>query len=180
MSSETPDPEATVTTLEETVANIQGLIDEIESYSDPSVKRKVFELLDWLDTLHREALSRLAGGLESVGFLDKALDDPFVAHLFSIYGFFEETDPAPLVEDALAEVRPYVHSHGGEIEVTGIQGGVVQVRMHGSCSGCPSSVVTLTQSFEKAVRSRWPALIRIEVEDDEKDSKWQTVTINRS
>lgn len=165
--------------LDETVARIAALIDTVESYSDPTIKRTVFELLDWLDALHRDGLSRIAGGLASVGYFDKAMDDPLVAKLFSIYGLMEVEDPRALVDEALVEVRPYVHSHGGEIDVTGIDGGIVKVRLLGSCQGCPSSVVTLTQSFEKAVRSRWPALIRIEVEDDGDTSRWQTVSIKK-
>ena len=164
-------------TLEEIVGRVERLLDQVESYSDPTVRRTVFELLDLIDAMHREALTRLAGGLNSVGFLEKAVDDPFVAHLLSVYGLLgDEEDPEPLVRDALTEILPYVHSHGGEIEVVGIDRGIVTVRMLGSCAGCPSSVVTLTQSFEKALRSRWPSLIRIEVED-EQDDGWQSVTI---
>lgn len=164
-------------TLEEIVGRVEGLLDQIESYSDPTVRRMVFELLDLIDAMHREALTRLAGGLNSVGFLEKAVDDPFVAHLFSVYGLLgEDQDPEAVVQEALAEILPYVHSHGGEIEVVDIDRGIVTVRMLGSCAGCPSSVVTLTQSFEKALRSRWPSLIRIEVEN-EQDDRWQSVTI---
>lgn len=166
-------------TLDETIARIETLIDAVESYSDPSIKRTVFELLDWLDALHRDGLSRLAGGLASVGYFDKAMDDPLVAKLFAVYGLLEVEDPQRLVVEALEEIRPYIHSHGGEIDVTGIEGGVVKVRMLGSCEGCPSSVVTLTQSFEKAVRSKWPALVRIEVEEDGDASRWQTVSIKK-
>lgn len=163
--------------LDETIARIEALIRAIEEYSDPSIKRTVFELLDWLDALHRDGLNRLAGGLASVGYFDKAMDDPLVAKLFSIYGLLEVEDPQSLVIAALEEIRPYIHSHGGEIDVIGIEGGIVKVRMLGSCEGCPSSVVTLTQSFEKAVRSKWPALVKIEVEEDGDESRWQTVSI---
>lgn len=165
--------------LDETIARIETLIDAVESYSDPSIKRTVFELLDWLDALHRDGLSRLAGGLASIGYFDKAMDDPLVAKLFSIYGLLEVEDPEKLVHEALDEIRPYIHSHGGEIDVTSIDGGIVRVKMHGSCEGCPSSVVTLTQSFEKAVRSRWPSLVRIEVEDDGDAAKWQNISITK-
>ncbi|REK19876.1 MAG: NifU family protein [Actinobacteria bacterium] len=164
--------------LEEIVTGIQSLLERIEGYSDPTVRRMVFEMLDLLDAMHGEALVRLVAGLKATGIFDEATADPFVAHLLSVYGLLEEEDdPTPLVEEAIAEVRPYVHSHGGEIELVAIEGGIVRVRMLGSCSGCPSSVVTLTQSVEKAVRSRWPSFIKIEVDDEQDDTRWQSVTI---
>lgn len=164
------------TSLEEVVSRIQHLIGVIEGYSDPTIKRTAFDLLDWLDVLHREALERLSSGLRSVGYYDKALDDPVVAHVMAIYGLVDVADPEALVEEALDEIRPYVNSHGGEMAVSKIESGVVSVKMMGACSGCPSSVVTLTQSFERAVRSRWPGLVRIQVED-ESDPRWQSVSI---
>lgn len=172
---ELPDAE---TSLDEVVSRIRHLLAVVEGYSDPTLRRTVFDLLDWFDTLHREGLERLAAGLQSVGFLDKALDDPVVAHLFALYELVDTEDPRPLVEAALEEIRPYVNSHGGEMTVASIDSGVVSVRMHGACSGCPSSVVTLTQSFERAIRSRWAGLVRIEIDDDH-DPRWQSVTIGK-
>ncbi len=154
------------TTLEEVVARLQGLVDEVEHYSDPIIRRTVFELLDWLDTLHREGLERLAAGLRGAGVFDRAIDDPVVAHLFAVYGLLDEDDPAPLIEEALEEVRPYLHSHGGEMQFDSVEAGVVRLKLFGACQGCPSAVVTLTQSLEQAVRDRWPGLVRIEVSED--------------
>ena len=42
------------------------------------------------------------------------------------------------VEQALERVRPYLRSHGGNVEMLGIAEGVVRLRMLGSCNGCPS------------------------------------------
>lgn len=169
------DPERDLS-LDELVDRIQHLLGVIESYTDPTIKRAVYDLLDWIDVLHREALERIVAGLKSVGFYEKALDDPVVAHVLSVYDLLDVVDPAPLVEQALDEVRPYIHSHGGEMKVADIEGGVVSMTMMGACAGCPSSVVTLTQSLEKAVRERWPGLIRIEV-DEEPGDQWQSVSI---
>ncbi len=169
--------DADQTTLEEVVARLQGLVDEVERYSDPIIKRTVFELLDWLDTLHREGLERLAAGLRGAGFFDKALDDPVVAHLFAVYGLLDGDDPAPLVEEALEEVRPYLHSHGGEMQLDSVAAGVVRVKLFGACQGCPSAVVTLTQSLEQAVRERWPGLVRIEVSEERPQRRAIPLTI---
>ena len=171
--------EEEIPTLERAVQRIADLVARVEAHHDPSVVRDVFELLDWIDTLHREGLERIAGGLAGVGFLEKALDDPVVAHLFAIYGLVSADDAEVHVEAALEEVRPYVRSHGGEMTLSSIDAGVVRLGMHGACDGCPSAVVTLTQSVEKAIRERWPGLVRVEVEEAPTGG-WSPVTIGRS
>lgn len=179
MTHEMDGPEEVEASLAEAIDRIRDLMNQIENYSDPSIRRTVFELLDWFDALHRDGLERLTAGLRSVDFFDKALDDPVVAHLFSIYGLADVEDPRPLVEEALVEVQPYVHSHGGEIALVGIDAGVVSVQMHGACDQCPSSVVTLTQSLDTAIRERWPGLVRIQVENPPapENSAWQPLNL---
>lgn len=167
-------------TLEEAVARIRALVDDLETHHDPVVVEAVFELLDWIDVLHREGLQRLAGGLSGVGYLEKALDDPIVAHLFAIYGLAPSQGSAAAVEAALEEVRPYVQSHGGEMTLRSIDEGVVHLQMHGACDGCPSAVVTLTDTVARAIRERWPGMIRVEVsEPPGPESNWTPVTIGR-
>ena len=151
-------------TFEEILATIQRSVSEVEAYSDPTIKRVVFELLDHIDMLHREGLTRIASGLRGVNMLDRAMDDPMVAHLFAIYDLLEDVDVDEAVEAALAEARTYTHSHGGEIELVEIAGGVVHLRMMGACDDCPSAAVTLTQRVEESIRERWPGFVRVEVD----------------
>jgi Fe-S cluster biogenesis protein NfuA/nitrite reductase/ring-hydroxylating ferredoxin subunit len=65
---------------------------------------------------------------------------------------------------ALEEVRPYLQSHGGNVELLGVEEGVARLRMQGSCSGCPSSTVTLRLAIEEAIQKTAPDLERIEAE----------------
>lgn len=46
------------------------------------------------------------------------------------------------------EVRPAVAMDGGDIVFAGFRDGIVELYLHGSCSGCPSSSVTLKQGIE--------------------------------
>ena len=46
------------------------------------------------------------------------------------------------------EVRPAVAMDGGDIVFAGFRDGIVELYLHGSCSGCPSSTVTLKQGIE--------------------------------
>ncbi|HKN48960.1 MAG TPA: NifU family protein, partial [Actinomycetota bacterium] len=97
-----------------------------------------------------------------------AKQDPLLLPMFEAYevvgGDQEEADPLPLVEEALQQVRPYIHSHGGEMELLSVEEGVVRLSLMGACDGCPSSAITLTQGVEEAIRQRWSGLRRLEVE----------------
>jgi Fe-S cluster biogenesis protein NfuA len=46
------------------------------------------------------------------------------------------------------EVRPAVAMDGGDIVFAGFRDGIVELSLHGSCSGCPSSIMTLKQGIE--------------------------------
>ena len=69
------------------------------------------------------------------------------------------------MREALEEVRPYLESHGGDVELLAVEDGVVRLRMQGSCSGCPSSAMTLKLAIEDAIRKHAPEVEQIEAED---------------
>ena len=60
------------------------------------------------------------------------------------------------IEEVLAEIRPYVQGDGGDIVFAGYEDGVVQVYMQGSCSGCPSSTMTLRMGIEERLKAVLP------------------------
>ena len=68
------------------------------------------------------------------------------------------------VRAALEEVRPYLESHGGNVELLEIADGAARLRLEGSCSGCPSSTVTLKLAIEDAIHKAAPDLRAIEAE----------------
>jgi Fe-S cluster biogenesis protein NfuA/nitrite reductase/ring-hydroxylating ferredoxin subunit len=68
------------------------------------------------------------------------------------------------VRGALEEVRPYLESHGGNVELLAIGDGVVRLRLQGSCSGCPSSSATLQLAIEDAIRKAAPDVEDIRAE----------------
>jgi Fe-S cluster biogenesis protein NfuA/nitrite reductase/ring-hydroxylating ferredoxin subunit len=67
------------------------------------------------------------------------------------------------VQAALDSVRPYLGSHGGDVELLGVADGVVRLQLEGSCKTCPSSSVTLEFAVEDAVRAAAPEIESIEV-----------------
>ena len=152
---------------EEALERMGTLIDQLQNHPDEQVRTLVFELLDWVEAYHRESIHRLID-LLPLEALEEAQQDPLLLPLLEAYEIIgdgqEEADPLPLVEEALEQVRPYIHSHGGEMELLSVEEGVVHLRLMGSCDGCPSSAITLTQGVEEAIRQRWSGLRRLEVE----------------
>jgi Fe-S cluster biogenesis protein NfuA len=62
------------------------------------------------------------------------------------------------VESALERVRPYIHSHGGNVALVRIEDGVVHLRLDGTCSDCPSSALTIKLAVEDAIFEAAPEL----------------------
>jgi Fe-S cluster biogenesis protein NfuA len=60
------------------------------------------------------------------------------------------------------EVAPALQLDGTEIEVLGVENGVVQVRLGGVCSGCPGSVYAVLTSLEEELRRRLPEVEYLE------------------
>ena len=82
----------------------------------------------------------------------------------------EESAPGSQVKGSLFdrvaavidELRPMVQSDGGDLELVSVDAeGVVSVRMHGACVGCPSSSITLTMGVERCLRDRIPEVSRV-------------------
>lgn len=63
---------------------------------------------------------------------------------------------------ALDEIRPYLNSDGGDVELTGIDHGVAKVRLTGHCSNCPMSSQTLKAGIEKLLCARIPEIVAVE------------------
>jgi Fe-S cluster biogenesis protein NfuA len=60
------------------------------------------------------------------------------------------------VLEVLAELRPYLHEDGGDVELVGVELGVVSIRLLGACSGCPSAEITLYQGIAETLRKMIP------------------------
>jgi Fe-S cluster biogenesis protein NfuA len=66
------------------------------------------------------------------------------------------------VKDALDEIRPQLQADGGDVEFVAIKGSVVQVKLQGSCAGCPMSTMTLKQGIERLIKSQVPEITRVD------------------
>jgi Fe-S cluster biogenesis protein NfuA/nitrite reductase/ring-hydroxylating ferredoxin subunit len=153
--------------LQERVARMESLLEEIEALEDPTARSKAAEVVGVLLDLYGEGLARMmetvAGGEEREKNFDAFAEDELVSHLLLLHGL-HPLDLETRVAGALEEVRPYLNSHGGNVELLGIEDGVARLRMEGSCNGCPSSTMTLKLAIEEAIEKAAPDLEGIEAE----------------
>ena len=66
------------------------------------------------------------------------------------------------VEKTLDEMRPYLMSDGGNVELVEIDGPIVKLRLQGACGSCPSSAMTLRMGIERRLRELIPEIAEIE------------------
>jgi Fe-S cluster biogenesis protein NfuA/nitrite reductase/ring-hydroxylating ferredoxin subunit len=143
------------------VGRIDALLDAVDGFADPAARDAATELVQSLVDLYGEGLARIMACAD--GLSAALAEDEVVAHLLILHGLH----PVPLderVRGALDEVRPYLASHGGDVELLGVDDSVARLRLKGSCSGCPSSTVTLKLAVEDAIHKAAPDVERIDTE----------------
>lgn len=150
------------------VQRVEGLIREIETVADPATRAKAIELTQALMDFHGAGLDRMMAIVSEAGELGRAIMDRFadeglVGSLLLLYGLHPIALETRVVR-ALDKVRPYLHSHGGNVDLLGIEAGVVRLRLEGSCKSCPSSAMTLKLAIEEAIYEAAPDVTAIEAE----------------
>jgi Fe-S cluster biogenesis protein NfuA/nitrite reductase/ring-hydroxylating ferredoxin subunit len=147
---------------------VEGLIRKIENVPDAQARASALELVQSLMDFHGAGLDRLMeivaeAGEAGYAIFDNFARDDLVGSLLLLYGLH----PVPLemrVTQALDKVRPYLDSHGGNVELLGITDDVVRLRLQGSCKSCPSSSMTLKLAIEEAIYAAAPDVVAIEAE----------------
>lgn len=119
--------------------------------------------------LVREVVGLYGAGLERIMELgdrdtaERLATDDLVASLLLVHGLHPH-DVRRRVSDALDRVRPYLGSHGGDVDLLEVtDDDVVRLAFTGSCKSCPSSAVTLELAVQDAVRAAAPEISSIEV-----------------
>ncbi len=133
---------------------------------------------DRAQQLVREVVGLYGAGLERIvrmagdpgpdgGLVERLATDDLVASLLLVHGLHPH-DVHRRVSDALDRVRPYLGSHGGDVDLQEVvpgdpDGAVVRLAFTGSCKSCPSSAVTLELAVQDAVLAAAPEISSIEV-----------------
>ena len=150
------------------IGRIETLIEEIERFADPAAKDRAREIVQALLEFHGAALANLVSLITKAGapgrsILEAVARDDLAANLLLLHDLHPHDLPSR-VSQALDRVRPQLHGHGGDVELLGVENGIVRLRMQGSCHGCPSSAATLRQTIETAIFDAAPDVAAIEVE----------------
>jgi Fe-S cluster biogenesis protein NfuA/nitrite reductase/ring-hydroxylating ferredoxin subunit len=128
--------------FDKAVAELDTLIETLEREGD----ERALLVLQLVDAIHRPGIEALARGEP---------EHPLARALLAMYAL-EAPDDEILVEEALDEIRPYVESHGGAVELVEVADGTARVRMSGACEGCAASAMTLRRGIETAIKERLP------------------------
>ncbi len=148
--------------------HVQGLQEKLDSAGDPTTRELAEELVSAVVQMYGAGLERIVDSLLAAGEEGKRLalalaEEEQVAALLMIH----DLHPTPLLErvqGALEQVRPYMESHGGNVELLSLEQGVARISLRGSCSSCAASTVTLELAIKRALEQAAPDLEGLEVE----------------
>lgn len=146
---------------------LQELLEQIQSQPNPAARVLLQECLQSLLAFYGEGLSRILGHIQDAGangqtILERLVQDQTVSALLLIHGLHPVALETRL-RGALEKVRPYMQSHGGNIELFSLENDVARVKLEGTCKTCPSSAITLELAVRRAVEEACPDLSGFEV-----------------
>ncbi|MGB9634661.1 MAG: NifU family protein [Chloroflexaceae bacterium] len=157
----TQQPEA----LETLAERVDRAMAEVRTLDEGAHNRAV-ALKQAVEAFHKAGLTtiiqRLKADPRGKELLFELVDDPLVYALFAMHGLVR-LDLATRVARVLEQVRPFMQSHGGDVELVEVREATVFVRLHGACNGCSMSAVTLREGVEEAILGQIPEIHRVEV-----------------
>ena len=148
---------------EQLIARVQELTGRLEHLEDAQCRELTEELTGAVVQMYGAGLERIVELIEDEETRARLAADDLVAGLLMIHDLY----PVPLEErvvQALDTVRPYMESHGGNVELLGIEDGIVKLRLEGSCKSCRASSSTLELAVQQALQQFAPDLLGMDVE----------------
>jgi Fe-S cluster biogenesis protein NfuA/nitrite reductase/ring-hydroxylating ferredoxin subunit/phenylpyruvate tautomerase PptA (4-oxalocrotonate tautomerase family) len=148
---------------EQLIARVQELTGRLEHLEDAECRELAEELTGAVVQMYGAGLERILELIEDEETRDRLAADELVAGLLMIHDLY----PVPLEERvvaALDTIRPYMESHGGNVELLGVEDGVAKLRLQGSCKSCRASSSTLELAVRQALQEAAPDLLGMDVE----------------
>ena len=145
------------------IARVQELTGRLEHLEDADCRALAEELTGAVVQMYGAGLERIVELIEDEETRDRLGADELVGGLLMIHDLY----PVPLEErvtQALDTVRPYMESHGGNVELLGIEDGIVRLRLEGSCKSCRASSSTLELAVQQALQQYAPDIEGMDVE----------------
>lgn len=157
------------------VERVQVLTEQLEGIEDAGARAVADDLVASVMQLYGTGLERIFDALAQPGASAAdvravLVDDGVVASLLLIHDLYP-VDLDTRVREALASVRPYMESHGGDVELLSLEDGVAKLKLVGSCNGCSASSATLELAIKGALEEMAPDLAGIVVEGLDDDPK---------
>jgi Fe-S cluster biogenesis protein NfuA len=147
---------------------IQQLIEQVEAFPDKNASVLLHECLQSVLALYGEGWARVLQLVKNAGADGEKIHNAFihdrlVRSLLLIHGLHPQSLETRL-QEALGKIRPYLQSHGGNVELISLENDVAKLRLQGTCKTCPSSTITLELAVRQAIEAACPDLLGFEVE----------------
>jgi Fe-S cluster biogenesis protein NfuA/nitrite reductase/ring-hydroxylating ferredoxin subunit len=154
--------------FERRLETVESLIQQVAALGDEGARRSAVEAIQALLDLHGDTLSRMLEMFAQRGEVGETLiqelaEDEMVSGMLLLHGLHPVSLEAR-VRGALARVRPYLGSHGGNVELLDVTDGVAHLRLQGSCESCPSSTMTIKYAIEREIAQAAPDLVDLVVD----------------
>lgn len=147
---------------------IQEIVAQIDAMPNPAARALMQECMESVLGFYGDGIARMMelvkrSGIGGQKAYDDLLHDNVVRGLLLIHGLHPH-DLATRLREALDKVRPYMESHGGNVELLSLENDFARLRLQGSCKTCPSSAVTPELAVRSALEEACPDLAGFEVE----------------
>jgi Fe-S cluster biogenesis protein NfuA/nitrite reductase/ring-hydroxylating ferredoxin subunit len=163
---------------------LQKLLAQVEALPYPGAKELIQDCMESVLGFYGAALKRILQVVSEDGsegrkvFRDLIRDD-VVKGILLIHDLHPLNLEARLLE-ALDKVRPYLKSHGGNVELISLENDVARLRLQGTCQSCASSSVTLELAIRHAIEQACPDLVHFEVEGVAQDKSAASLVSRRA
>jgi hypothetical protein len=138
---------ATETHPGELLDRVQSLSEQLDGLADAGARDLAQELVASVIAMYGDGLARIMAVIAEsreagATIMDQLSQDGAVASLLLIHDLYPVSLEDRVLE-ALDTVRPYMESHGGNVELVELRDGVAMLALQGSCNGCAASRATL-------------------------------------
>lgn len=148
---------------------MQALLEKVSQWPDAASKALMQECISEMLIFYGNGLERMidliSGESNEIAtkVLNKFMADPFINGLLILHDL-HPFDMETRIHLALEKVRPYIQSHGGQIDLLSLENESAKIKLSGTCKTCASSSVTLELAVRQALEEYCPDLDNLEVE----------------
>jgi Fe-S cluster biogenesis protein NfuA/nitrite reductase/ring-hydroxylating ferredoxin subunit len=172
-------PQEKLDALNRAGSRIQELVAQIDALPNSPARVLFQECLESVLAFYGHGLERILQLVANAGpdgqkIYHDLIHDNVVRGLLIIHDL-HPVEIETRLRDALDKVRPYLRSHGGNVELISLTNDVARLRLQGTCKSCASSTVTLELAIRHAIEEACPDLIGFEVEGAPAQSAGATV-----